>query len=125
VTAGLEILQQEKFDFLIDLTAADYPARDARFEVIYTLHNLASGERIRAKAATSGEIASATAIHAGAVWLEREVFDMFGIRFTGHPNLSRILLPEEWAGHPLRRDYGITQMDQAWVNANLGIESGQ
>ena len=124
----IEFLKLEAgFDYLVDLTAADYPKRERRFELIYILYSYSRNERIRIKAPLSDgqDAQSATVVHLGANWLEREVYDMFGIRFTGHPDLKRILLPEEWQGFPLRKEYGITQMDNHWVQENLGIESGQ
>ena len=81
--------------------------------------------RVKIMIADGESVPSAVPIWATANWLEREVFDMFGIRFDGHPDLKRILLPDGWKGYPLRKDYGIIQQDQEWVRANLGIESGQ
>lgn len=117
----------EQFDLLVDLTAVDYPKDQQRFELIYILYSFARNERIRLKTriAEEEEAPSITSVFKGADWLEREVFDMFGIRFAGHPNLKRILLPDEWQGHPLRKDSSIIGMDNAWVQAHLGIESGQ
>jgi len=115
------------FDMLTDLTAVDYPKREKRFEVIYQLYSFSKNERVRLKLPLGGEetVESVVPVWAGADWLEREVFDMFGIRFAHHPNLKRILLPEEWQGHPLRKDYSILQQDVKWVQENLHIESGQ
>ncbi len=115
------------FDFLVDVTAVDYPGRPLRFELIYILYSFERNQRFRVKTsiAERDRPSSATAVYKSANWLEREVFDMFGIEFTGHPNLKRILLPEEWTGFPLRKDYSIIQQDQAWVQHHLGIESGQ
>ncbi|HYZ83164.1 MAG TPA: NADH-quinone oxidoreductase subunit C [Bryobacteraceae bacterium] len=115
------------FDYLVDLTAVDYPKRHARFELVYILYSHARNERVRLKTEVfEGEAApSVTSVFPGANWLEREVFDMFGVEFHGHPNLRRILMPDEWQGHPLRKDYSIIGMDNRWVKENLGIESGQ
>ena len=115
------------FDYLVELTAVDYPKKPERFELIYILYSYARNERVRIKATVADGAKPQTAVHVfiGADWMEREVFDMFGIRFEGHPNMKRILLPEEWTGFPLRKEYGITQMDNRWVKENLGIESGQ
>jgi NADH-quinone oxidoreductase subunit C len=126
-----EILQvlrnEEEFDYCVDITAVHYPAREKQFDVIWVLYSFARNERIRVKTQiTDGAtLPSSVPIWIGANWLEREVFDMFGIKFDGHPDMKRILLPEEWKGHPLRKDYGILQQDNEWVQINLGIESGQ
>jgi NADH-quinone oxidoreductase subunit C len=115
------------FDYLVDITAVDYPKRAERFDVVYILYSFARNERIRMKTMIADGYRPSTAVtvHLAANWLEREVFDMFGIEFAGHPNMRRILLPEEWQGYPLRKEYGILQQDDAWVRENMGIESGQ
>ena len=117
----------EQFDYCVDVTAVHYPKRDKQFDVVWVLYSFPRNERIRVKTQIfDGESPpSAVPMWAGCNWLEREVFDMFGIRFDGHPDLKRILLPEGWKGHPLRKDYGILQQDNEWVQINLGIESGQ
>ena len=119
--------QEEQFNMLADLTAVDYPQRPRRFELIYQLYSFPRNERLRVKTQVSENetVRSVTAVWHGANWLEREAYDMFGIRFEGHPNMRRILLPEDWEGHPLRKDYGIIQQDVKWVQENLHIESGQ
>jgi len=118
---------QEKFDMLTDLTAVDWPKREKRFEVVLNLYSFPKNERLRIKVqAADGEtVPSVISVWPAAGWLERECFDMFGIRFEGHAGLKRILLPDEWQGHPLRKDYDILQQDEAWVRENMGIESGQ
>ena len=118
---------EEKFDMLVDLTAVDWPKREKRFDVILILYSFAKNERIRLKA-HAGEnelVPSVCEIWPAANWLERECYDMFGIVFEGHPNLTRILMPDEWQGYPLRKDYDILKQDTDWVRENLGIESGQ
>jgi NADH-quinone oxidoreductase subunit C len=124
----LEFLKLEAdFDYLVDLTAVDWPKRTERFDVVYVLYSFSRNERVRVKAyiADGYEPETAVSVHLTANWLEREVFDMFGIEFAGHPDMRRILMPEEWQGYPLRKDYGILQQDDRWVQENLSIESGQ
>jgi NADH-quinone oxidoreductase subunit C len=94
---------------------------------VWVLYSFARNERIRVKAqiADGASVPSSVPLWATCNWLEREVYDMFGIVFEGHPNLKRLLLPEEWQGYPLRKDYDILKQDEAWIRENLGIESGQ
>jgi NADH-quinone oxidoreductase subunit C len=124
----LQILRdEEEFDYCVDLTAVHYPKREKPFDLVWILYSFARNQRLRVKTmlADGESFPSSVAIWPTANWLEREVFDMFGIRFDGHPDLKRILLPDGWKGYPLRKDYGIIQQDQEWVKTNLGIESGQ
>lgn len=112
---------------LADLTAVDWPKRERRFDVVLNLYSFAKNERLRLKAQVGADepVPSVCEVWPVANWLERECYDMFGIVFEGHPDLKRILLPEEWQGYPLRKDYDILRQDTAWVRENLGIESGQ
>ena len=123
----LAMRDREGFDYCVDITAVHYPKREQPFDIVYVLYSFPHNERIRVKTRIKdGEhVPSTVPIWATANWLEREVFDMFGIVFDGHPGLKRILLPEGWKGHPLRKEYDILQQDREWVQINLGIESGQ
>jgi NADH-quinone oxidoreductase subunit C len=124
----LQVLRdRERFDYLVDVTAVHYPQREKQFDLVWILYSFPRNERIRLKTmiADGASVPSTVSIWPAANWLEREVYDMFGIHFDGHPDLKRILLPDGWKGHPLRKDYGIIQQDQEWVQINLGIESGQ
>jgi NADH-quinone oxidoreductase subunit C len=116
-----------EFDYLVDITAVDWPKRPERFDLVYILYSFPRNERLRLKTAIADGYRpqSVAGTHLTANWLEREVFDMFGIEFTGHPDLRRILMPDDWQGHPLRKDYSILEPDKHWVEANLGVESGQ
>jgi len=121
------LCEEEQFDYCVDITAVHYPKRERPFDIVWILYSFAKNERVRVKAqfADGAPVQSVAKVWPTANWLEREVFDMFGIRFEGHPDLKRILLPDGWKGYPLRKDYGILQQDQEWVQINLGIESGQ
>jgi len=118
---------EEQFDYCVDITAAHYPKRDKQFDIFWILYSFPRNERVRVKTQIKdGDwLPSSVPIWPTANWLEREVYDMFGIKFDGHPDLKRILLPDGWQGFPLRKDYDILQQDKQWVQINLGIESGQ
>ena len=113
------------FDLLVSISGVDMLDH---LETVYHLRSITRGQLLQIKVRLDHEkpeVDSVVSVWPTANWLEREVFDMFGIRFNGHPDLKRILLPDDWKGHPLRKDYGILQQDQEWVQINLGIESGQ
>src|SRR5207302_2095169 len=124
----LQVLRNdEQFDYCVDITAVHYPKREKQFDVIWILYSFARNERIRVKTqiAEGESLPSSVPLWTTTNWLEREVYDMFGIKFDGHPDMKRILLPDGWKGFPLRKDYDILQQDSEWVQINLGIESGQ
>lgn len=106
ILAVLEFFKrQQKFERLSTVTAVDRYPVEPRFEIVYHLQSVARNLRVRLKASVSAEIASSTAVYAAANWYEREVFDLFGVVFSGHPNPKRIMMPDDWEGHPLRRDF--------------------
>ncbi len=99
-----------QFSTLVDITAVDYPPRDRRFEIVYHLLSMRQNHRVRVKAMLrpSETMPSLVSVHPSANWFEREVFDMFGILFTGHPDLRRILTDYGFRGYPLRKDFPTT-----------------
>lgn len=103
-----------RYNFLADVTAVDWPEREPRFDVVYHLLSLETRAVVRLKVRVGApdedapEVPTVTSVWPTADWYEREIFDLFGITFAGHPNLQRILMPADWQGHPLRKDYPLT-----------------
>jgi NADH-quinone oxidoreductase subunit C len=98
---------ESAFDFCSDVTASDWPPRPKRFDVVYCLYSTRHHHRLRVKvrAGEHDPVPSVTTVWPSANWLEREVYDLFGVNFTGHPDRRRILMPEDWQGYPQRKDY--------------------
>jgi NADH-quinone oxidoreductase subunit C len=112
ILSVLATARDAKFRVLTDLTAVDRHPAQPRFEVVYLLTAPEQRARVRVKVRLSADdavVPSATGLWPAANWLEREVYDLFGIRFEGHPDLRRILLPDEWEGHPLRKDFPLVE----------------
>ncbi|HEX8181557.1 MAG TPA: NADH-quinone oxidoreductase subunit C [Pyrinomonadaceae bacterium] len=110
------------FNLLTDLTCVHYPEHtDAPFEVVYNLYSISANARVRLKVWTSaGEgVASVTQVWPAANWMEREVYDLFGVPFKNHPDLRRLLLPPDWAGHPFRKDYPLKPVENEWTRKHL------
>jgi len=108
------------FNYLSDLTCVHYPDnRDAPFEVVYNLYSISKNERVRLKVATNEAVESVTSLWPSADWPEREVYDLFGVGFHNHPDLRRILLPPDWEGHPLRKDYPLEFVENRWTENHL------
>jgi NADH-quinone oxidoreductase subunit C len=110
LVAAASALRQAGYNFFEDMTAVDWIPASPRFQLSYHLLSLARKERIRLRVfvdETNPSVESITSLWPGANYYEREVFDLFGIRFQGHPNLRRILMPDDWEGHPLRKDYPV------------------
>jgi NADH-quinone oxidoreductase subunit C len=117
------------FDYLVDLSGVDYlDKKDTRFEVAYNLLSVKYNHHIRINAAVPEDhcnIDSVVSIWAGANWHERECFDMFGIKFNGHPDMRRVLMPEDWEGNPLRKDYPLKSDlgEKEWKGYNDVLET--
>jgi NADH-quinone oxidoreductase subunit C len=112
----LKCLKEDlRYNFLTDVTAVDYLGQDPRFMVVYNLYSIPNKDRIRIKAPVTENdpsIDSASAMWNAANWLEREVYDLMGITFNNHPNLVRIMMTDDWVGHPLRKDYPLQGPDR-------------
>src|SRR6185436_17495690 len=114
--------QDARFNYLSDLTCVHYPMRaEAPLEIVYNLYSIPRNERVRLKVslAEGARVESVTAVWPTANWMEREVFDLFGVMFTSHPDLRRILLPPDWEGHPLRKEYPLEFIENAWTQRHL------
>jgi len=110
VCAILRDDRELQFNFLADITCVDWYPNEPRFEVIYHLLSIPEHQRLRLKVRLAGDdpnLESVTSVWPSADFFEREVYDLFGVRFAGHPNLRRIMMPEDWEGHPLRKDYPV------------------
>lgn len=118
------LAREAGFSFLSDLCGVDWPGRESRFEVVYTLTDLDGPRRIRVKLPAGGEPPSAPSVVSvwpAADWFERETYDLLGIVFEGHPDLTRILMPDEWEGHPLRKDYAIGKVPVEYKHLSPGF----
>lgn len=109
------------FNYLSDLTCVHLPDRsEAPFEVVYNLYSIPANERVRLNVAVNGSgVESVTSVWPAANWLEREVYDLFGVVFNNHPDLRRILLPPDWEGHPLRKDVSLEFVENNWTKQHL------
>jgi len=113
---------ESPFEYLSDLTCVHFPENaDAPFEVVYNLYSISTNARVRLKAATTDAagVESVTGVWPAANWMEREVYDLFGVQFLNHPDLRRILLPPDWEGHPLRKDYPLEPVENNWTAKHL------
>jgi NADH-quinone oxidoreductase subunit C len=121
VCEALKTDSETPFDYLSDLTCVHYPDnREAPFEVVYNLYSISKNERVRLKVNAKDEgVESVTRVWPAADWLEREVYDLFGVVFHNHPDLRRILLPPDWVGHPLRKDYPLEFIENRWTEEHL------
>ena len=118
--AALRDDEETPFNYLSDLTCVHYPDnRSAPFQVVYNLYSISKNERVRLNVDTAEGVESVTSLWPSADWMEREVYDLFGVVFHNHPDLRRILLPPDWDGHPLRKDYPLEFIENRWTKNHL------
>lgn len=116
------------FSLLVELTAVDFWPSEPRFEIVYMLVSIAHRRRLRMKIRLHGDdahIATATGVWPAANWLEREVWDLFGVAFDGHPDPRRLLMPDDWEGHPLRKDYPVQIRQRVRYDEPLQVTEGE
>lgn len=118
------LAKEGRFSFFSDLCAADWPHRTPRFDIVVSLTDMMGPRRLRVVIGVEDgnppTFPTVTDVWPAANWFERETFDMFGIVFSGHPDLTRILMPDEWEGHPLRKDYSIGKVPVEYKNLSPG-----
>ena len=116
-----------RFNAIIDVTAADYLPRSPRFELVYHLLSVPNRQRLRLKVRVDAGayVPTVQGVWPGAAWPEREVWDMFGIVFDGHPDLRRLLMPEDWEGHPARKDYPVQIQKAAQTYSALEVSEAE
>ena len=121
ICAALKDHPETPFNYLSDLTCVHYPDnKNTPFQVVYNLYSIPKNERVRLNVDTNeAGVASVTSVWPAADWLEREVFDLFGVVFHNHPDLRRILMPPDWEGHPLRKDYPLEYVENRWTAEHL------
>jgi NADH-quinone oxidoreductase subunit C len=127
VTTCQALRDSLKFEVLVEVTCADYLPRAPRYEVVYHLLSVSKKLRLRLKVRVTadGTVPTVQSVYPGAGWLEREVWDMFGIVFDGHNDLRRLLMPEDWEGHPQRKDYPVQIQKAAQTYAPLELSEEQ
>ncbi len=122
VCDALRLDDETPFNYLSDVTCVHFPdQKDAPFEIVYNLYSIPGNKRVRLKVATNAEqgVDSVTGLWPAANWMEREVFDLFGVVFHNHPDLRRLLLPPDWQGHPLRKDVSLEFVENEWTQKHL------
>lgn len=122
VCAALKNDAETPFDMLTDVSAVHWPERaETPFEVVYNLYSIKANARVRLKVLTNEEagVESVTSVWPAANWPEREVYDLFGVAFHNHPDLRRLLLPPDWQGHPLRKEYPLKPVENEWTRKHL------